>query len=85
MKETPTKAEFLRWRALAGVDKKAFVNVNGKRYKEMGLKETVDAMPDEELFGLLEGDGLLVKRPILAGDDFVLVGFKVDQWEKALG
>jgi len=79
--ETPTKEEFLAWQKLAGVDKKQFVNTNGKKYKEMGLKDTIGSMSDEELFGLLEKDGMLVKRPILVGDDFVLIGFKKKEWE----
>ncbi|WP_210772192.1 ArsC/Spx/MgsR family protein [Pseudodesulfovibrio sp. zrk46] len=81
IKETPTKEEFLAWQGIAGVDKKKFVNTNGKRYKDLGLKETIDSMSDAELFGLLENDGMLVKRPILVGDDFVLIGFKKAEWE----
>ena len=84
VKETPTREEFLAWREAAGVDKKKFVNTNGKKYKELGLKETIDGMSDEELFGLLETDGMLVKRPILVGDGLVLIGFRRAEWEKAL-
>lgn len=75
--------EFLALQQKAGVDKKKFVNTRGKKYKELGLKETLDAMPDEELFSLLAQDGMLVKRPILIGDDFVLIGFKKAEWEGA--
>ena len=66
------------------MDKKRFVNANGKRYKELGLQETIDSMSDSELFTLLESDGMLVKRPMLVGDDFVLIGFKVKEWEAKL-
>ena len=83
-KETPTKDEFLAWQNIAGVDKKKFVNTNGKKYKEMGLKETIDSMSDGDLFELISGDGMLVKRPLLVSDDFVLIGFKLKEWEERL-
>ncbi|WP_321405250.1 ArsC/Spx/MgsR family protein [Maridesulfovibrio sp.] len=82
VKETPSKDEFLAWQRIAGVDKKKFVNTNGKKYKEMGLKDTIDTMSDADLFELISGDGMLVKRPILVGDDFVLIGFKLKEWEE---
>lgn len=81
MKETPTVEELLAWQDIAGVDKKKFVNTFGKKYKEMGLKETIDAMSDREVFELISTDGMLVKRPLLVGDDFVLIGFKQKEWE----
>lgn len=81
IKETPTKEEFLEWKQLADVDKTAFVNTRGKKFKELGLKETIDSMRDDELFELLSNDGFLVKRPILVGDNFVLIGFKKNEWE----
>lgn len=81
IKETPTKEEFLAWQKIAGVDKKKFVNTNGKKYKEMGLKDTIGDMSDAEVFGLLEKDGMLCKRPLLIADDFVLIGFKKAEWE----
>ncbi len=82
--ETPTREEFLAWKGIAGGDKKRFVNTNGKKYKELGLKDTIDAMSDEALFTLLETDGMLVKRPILVGGDMVLIGFRQAEWEAAL-
>ncbi len=66
------------------MDKKKFVNTNGKKYKESGLKDSIDTMPDSELFELISGDGMLVKRPILVGNDFVLIGFKLAEWEARL-
>lgn len=66
------------------MDKKKFVNTNGKKYKELGLKDSIDAMSDLELFELISGDGMLVKRPVLVGDDFVLIGFKQSDWEAQL-
>lgn len=83
IKETPTAEEFLAWQKIAGVDKKKFVNTNGKKYKELGLKDTIDGMSDKELFSLIATDGMLVKRPLLVGEDFVLIGFKQKEWEAA--
>lgn len=81
MKETPTTEELLAWRDIAGVDKKKFVNTNGKKYKEMGLKDKIDDMSDSEIFDIISQDGMLVKRPLIIGDDFVLIGFRVKEWE----
>lgn len=83
MKETPTAEELLAWQQIAGVDKKKFVNTNGKKYKELGLKETIDGMSDRDVFELISTDGMLVKRPLLVGEDFVLIGFKQKEWEAA--
>lgn len=83
LKETPTREEFLAWREMSGLDKKKFVNTNGKKYKELGLKDTIGDMTDEALFDLLAQDGMLVKRPLLIGDGFVLAGFKKQEWEAA--
>ncbi len=64
---------------------KRFFNTSGLKYKSLGLKEKLPSMSEDEQFALLATDGLLVKRPILVGDDFVLVGFKLDEWEARLG
>ena len=53
-------------------------------YKALGLKEKLPAMSEEEQLNLLATDGMLVKRPILVGDGFVLVGFRQAEWEEAL-
>jgi len=84
IKETPTRDEFLAWKEIAGVDKKKFVNTNGKKYKELGLKDRIDSMADSEVFELISTDGMLVKRPLLVADDFVLIGFKKAEWEAKL-
>lgn len=81
--ETPSRDEFLAWQKIADADRKQFVNTNGKKYKDLGLKDRIDAMSDAEVFDLISGDGMLVKRPILVGDDFVLIGFKKAEWEAA--
>lgn len=84
VKEAPTTNEFFAWQQMAGVDKNKFVNTNGKKYKEMGLKDTIDSMSDREVFDLISGDGMLAKRPMLVGDHFVLIGFRQKEWKALL-
>ena len=81
----PTEAELREWHARSGLPLKRFFNTSGLKYKELQLSKRLPDMPEEEQFALLASDGMLVKRPILAGEDFVLVGFREAEWEKALG
>lgn len=62
----------------------AFFNTSGLQYKALGLKDKLPEMSQEEQLDLLATDGMLVKRPILVGDDVVLVGFRQAEWEAAL-
>ena len=62
---------------------KKFFNISGLLYKELGLKDKLPTLTEEQI-ALQSTDGMLVKRPMLIGDGFVLVGFKEDAWEKAL-
>ncbi len=78
--QNPTAEELRAWREKSGLPLKRFFNTSGLQYKALGLKEKLLAMTEEEQFDLLATDGMLVKRPILVGDDFVLVGFKEDAW-----
>ena len=78
--ENPTAKELKRWHAMSGLPLKKFFNTSGLAYKSLGLKDKLPAMSEEEQFALLASDGMLVKRPILVGEDFVLVGFKEEQW-----
>ena len=71
------------WQA-SGLPLKRFFNTSGLQYKALGLKEKLPAMSEEEQLNLLATDGMLVKRPILVGDGFVLVGFRQAEWEEAL-
>ena len=59
---------------------KKFFNTSGLKYKELGLKDKLPNMTEEEQLNLLGTDGMLVKRPLVIGDDFVLIGFKEPQW-----
>lgn len=69
--------------ALSGLELKSFFNTNGKLFKEANLKERWETLKLEELLSLLESDGMYHKRPALIADDFVLLGFKIKEWEAA--
>lgn len=83
--DPPTAAELRTWHAQSGLPLRRFFNTSGLKYKELGLKDKLPAMSEEEQFTLLASDGMLVKRPILVGDNFVLVGFREAEWTAALG
>ena len=80
----PTLAELKDWYQLSGLPLKKFFNTSGLKYKELGLKDKLPGMTEEEQLEQLASDGMLVKRPILVGDDFVLVGFREAEWSRAL-
>ena len=80
-KDNPKAEEVLQWMALSGLELKRFFNTNGKLFKEMNLKERWADLSEEELLSILESDGMIHKRPVLVGEDFVLTGFKVKEWE----
>lgn len=72
------------WHAKSGLPLKRFFNTSGLLYKEMGLKDKLPAMSEEEQLQLLATNGMLVKRPLVVDDDTVLVGFKEAEWGEAL-
>ena len=80
----PSAAELRQWQAVSGLPLKRFFNTSGLQYKALSLRDKLPVMPEDEQFALLATDGLLVKRPILVGDDFVLVGFKKEEWQARL-
>ena len=82
--QNPTKAELRQWHQKSGLLLKKFFNTSGLLYKEKHLKEKFPLLSEDEMLALLAEDGMLVKRPMLIGDDFVLVGFKEADWEKML-
>ena len=77
----PTLEELTQWYRTSGLPIKKFFNTSGLLYKSLNLKDKLPTMSEEEMLQLLATDGMLVKRPLLVGDDFVFVGFKVEQWE----
>ena len=82
--QNPSFEELTKWYKLSGLDIKRFFNTSGLLYKSLGLKDKLPEMTDEEKLRLLSSDGMLVKRPMLIGEDFVLVGFKADEWNEKL-
>lgn len=82
--QNPTGEEIKAWYLQSGLPLKKFFNTSGLQYKALQLKDKLPAMSEEEQIKLLATDGMLVKRPILLGDDFVLVGFKESDWSAIL-
>ena len=84
VEERPTKEEVKKWVAASGLPLKRFFNTSGMKYKELGLKDRLPTMSEEEQYDLLASDGMLVKRPLLVGDGFVIPGFKEKEWLEKL-
>ena len=82
--ENPTADELRTWWQASGMPLKKFFNTSGIQYRELGLKDRLPGMSEEEQLELLASDGMLVKRPILVGDGFVLTGFRQGEWEEKL-
>ena len=80
--ENPSEEELRQWWKTSGLPLKKFFNTSGLQYKALGLKDKLPAMSEEEQIALLATDGMLVKRPILVGDDFVLTGFRQPEWDE---
>ncbi len=83
--ENPTAEELRLWWEKSGLPLKRFFNTSGLQYKALGLKDRLPNMDEQAQLELLATDGMLVKRPILVGEDFVLVGFRAAEWEQRLG
>lgn len=84
VENNPTADELKAWYEKSGFPLKKFFNTSGLKYKELGLKDKLPDMTEEEQINLLATDGMLVKRPLVIGDDFVLIGFKGAQWAEKL-
>ena len=78
--DNPTSQELMAWYKQSGLPLRKFFNTSGLLYKSLDLKNKLPAMSEDEMLNLLASDGMLVKRPLLIGDDFVLVGFKESEW-----
>jgi arsenate reductase len=78
--DNPTFEELSAWYNKSSLPIKRFFNTSGLLYKSLDLKNKLPTMTEEEMLKLLSTDGMLVKRPLLIGEDFVLVGFKEAEW-----
>lgn len=85
VENNPTKEELKEWYERSGLPLKRFFNTSGLKYKELGLKDKLAGMSEEEQIELLSTDGMLVKRPLLVGDHFVIPGFKEESWKENCG
>lgn len=85
VENNPTAEELKAWKEKSGLPLKKFFNTSGLLYKSMQLKEKLPGMGEEEQYALLATNGMLVKRPIIVGEDFVLTGFRPAEWERLKG
>ena len=83
--DNPTLDELKAWHEKSGLPLKKFFNTSGLLYKSLDLKNKLPSLAEDEMLTLLSSDGMLVKRPLLIGEGFVLVGFKETEWEKCAG
>lgn len=84
VEETPSKEDIKKYYKESGLPLKRFFNTSGNVYKELNLKEKLTEMSEDEQFELLASNGMVLKRPLLIGKDFVLVGFKEAEWIEKL-
>ena len=82
--QNPNAEELKAWHAKSGEQLRKFFNTSGMLFREYGLKDKLPNMTEEEMLNLLASDGMLVKRPLLVGDDFVLTGFREEEWAARL-
>ncbi|MDO4940939.1 MAG: arsenate reductase family protein [Erysipelotrichaceae bacterium] len=81
VEKNPTYNELKKWYKESGLPIKSFFNTSGMLYRELGLKEKLETMSDDEKLKLLASNGMLVKRPVIIDDNKVLIGFKQKEWE----
>ena len=84
VEENPTQEELKEWHKKSGLPLKRFFNTSGMIYRQEGSKDKLPTMSEEEQYALLATNGVLVKRPLIIGEDFVLVGFKEADWSEVL-
>ncbi len=82
--DNPNEDALHRYYALSGLPLKSFFNTSGMQYRELGLSKILPGMSEDEQLALLSTDGMLVKRPLLVGEGFVLTGFKEDKWAEKM-
>ncbi len=82
--QNPSREELAAWYAMSGLPLKKFFNTSGMIYRELGLSAKLPSMSEDEQLDLLASDGMLVKRPLVVGEDFVLTGFKEAEWKERM-
>ena len=82
VENNPSKDELKEWLAKSNKPVRKFFNTSGRLYRELGLKDKLDSMSEDEQLEVLAYDGMLIKRPLVVGDDFVLSGFREKEWER---
>ena len=82
VENNPSKDELKVWLAKSNKPVRKFFNTSGRLYRELGLKDKLDAMSEDEQLEVLASDGMLIKRPLVVGEDFVLSGFREKEWER---
>ena len=85
VEKNPTQEELKEWVKKSALPLKRFFNTSGMKYKELGLKDKLSSMSEEEQIALLASDGMLVKRPLIVAEDYVLAGFREKEWEERMG
>lgn len=80
----PSRDELAAWHTMSGLPLKKFFNTSGMLYREMGLSAKLPSMSEADQLDLLATDGMLVKRPLVVGEDFVLTGFKEAEWKERM-
>ena len=85
MEKNPTEEELTEWYRRSGLPLKKFFNTSGLKYKQLGLKDKLKNMSEEDQIKLLATDGMLVKRPLMIADDFILTGFRENEWQDKMG
>ena len=82
--DKPSADELKTWYGRSGKPLKSFFNTSGLKYKALGLKDRLPQLGEDEQIALLASDGMLVKRPLVVGKDFVLAGFREKEWQEKL-
>ncbi|EUC53388.1 arsenate reductase family protein [Mogibacterium timidum] len=82
VENNPSKDELKEWLAKSNKPVRKFFNTSGRLYRELGLRDKLDSMSEDEQLEVLASDGMLIKRPLVVGDDFVLSGFREKEWER---
>ena len=82
VENNPSKDELKVWLAKSNKPVRKFFNTSGRLYRELGLRDKLDSMSEDEQLEVLASDGMLIKRPLVVGDDFVLSVFREKEWER---